>query len=214
MYLLITRRYCMYSNWYILCVICQLAARRVGLLPADIIHTKYTNCCTYSTSWWWANKCSKHVQTVNCNKLTANSASFWSCCTDVLWCTVNRTLKLKKQLPLSTLSSHFRYQLIIYVSSDPHKQATSYEQPVTSNQLRVPSYEHPVMSNQLRTKLRAPGYEQPVTSTQLPATCYEHSNFLPTYRNRIMINEKELPIPAPHVIQHTLKTNTKRVSKK
>jgi hypothetical protein len=30
--------------------------------PADIIRTKYTNCSIYSVSWWWAKKCSKHVE--------------------------------------------------------------------------------------------------------------------------------------------------------
>jgi hypothetical protein len=61
--------------------------------PADIIHTKYTNCFIYSDSWWWANKCSKHVESINCNKLIAFSAPCWSYCTDILWCMVNRTLR-------------------------------------------------------------------------------------------------------------------------
>jgi hypothetical protein len=34
--------------------------------------------CTYSAFWWWADKCSKHVEAINCNKLKANSASSWS----------------------------------------------------------------------------------------------------------------------------------------
>jgi hypothetical protein len=36
----------------------------------DIIHTKYTN-CIYSASWWWANKCSIHVEAINHNTLKA-----------------------------------------------------------------------------------------------------------------------------------------------
>jgi hypothetical protein len=42
-----------------------------------------TNCCIYSTSWWWVKKCSKHVQAVNCNELKANGASCWPHYTDV-----------------------------------------------------------------------------------------------------------------------------------
>jgi hypothetical protein len=60
-------------------------------------HTKYTNYCTYSASWWWANKCSKHVEDINRNKLKVNSASCWSYCTDILRCTVNKTLSLTMQ---------------------------------------------------------------------------------------------------------------------
>jgi hypothetical protein len=30
-YLLIIRRYCIYSNWYFLCVLCRLAASSVGV---------------------------------------------------------------------------------------------------------------------------------------------------------------------------------------
>jgi hypothetical protein len=39
-------------------------------------------------------KCWKHVQAINRNKLTANSACFWSYYTDILRCTVNKTLSL------------------------------------------------------------------------------------------------------------------------
>jgi hypothetical protein len=52
----------------------------------------------YSTSWWWANKRSKHVEAINRNKLKANSASCWSRYSDILWCTVNETLNLYKLL--------------------------------------------------------------------------------------------------------------------
>jgi hypothetical protein len=65
-----------YSRQQLLYFVCIMSAG-----PANITHTKYTNCCTYSTSWWWANKCLKHVQAVNCNKLKANSATCWYCCT-------------------------------------------------------------------------------------------------------------------------------------
>jgi hypothetical protein len=56
-------RYCLYNNWYIIC----------------------------SISWWWANKCSKHVQAVKCNKLKANSAS---CCSVLLY--INITMHVKQ----------------------------------------------------------------------------------------------------------------------
>jgi hypothetical protein len=59
------------------------------LEPAGIIRTKYANCCIYSASWWWANKCSKHVEAINRNKLKAICASCWSYYTDtstlMLW---------------------------------------------------------------------------------------------------------------------------------
>jgi hypothetical protein len=60
----------MYNNWYIFC------ACNVGWLQAGL-------------------ECSKHVEAINRNKLKANSASCWSCCTDILRCTVNKTLSLK-----------------------------------------------------------------------------------------------------------------------
>jgi hypothetical protein len=59
-YLLIIIRYCIYRNWYILCVLCRLAASRVE-----------------------ANVSSKHVEAINRNKLKANSASCWSYYTDI-----------------------------------------------------------------------------------------------------------------------------------
>jgi hypothetical protein len=34
--------------------------------------------CICSTFWWWVNKCWKHVQAINRNKLKPNSASCWS----------------------------------------------------------------------------------------------------------------------------------------
>jgi hypothetical protein len=70
------------------------SAYYVGWQPADLIRTKYTNCCIYSASWWWAHKCLKHVEAINRNKLKANSASGWSYYTDILWCTVNKTLSM------------------------------------------------------------------------------------------------------------------------
>jgi hypothetical protein len=76
------------------CVLCRLAASRVGVELHFNTPKKYTSCCIYSASWWWVNKCSKHVAAINRNKLKANGASYWSCCTDILRCTVNRTLRL------------------------------------------------------------------------------------------------------------------------
>jgi hypothetical protein len=104
-YLLIIRRYCIYNNLYILCVLCRLAASRVGAEPcqqtADIICIKYTNCCIYSTSWWWANKHLKHVATINRNKLKANAASGWSYYTEKT--SILKPYKLKNQqwLPIN-----------------------------------------------------------------------------------------------------------------
>jgi hypothetical protein len=59
--------------------------------------TKNTN-LIYNTSWWWACKCSKHVDGINRNKLKANSASFWSYYTDILRCMVNKPLRCSKSL--------------------------------------------------------------------------------------------------------------------
>jgi hypothetical protein len=39
--------------------------------------------------------CSKHVEAINWNKLKVNCASYWSYYTDILRCTVNKTLSLK-----------------------------------------------------------------------------------------------------------------------
>jgi hypothetical protein len=72
-YLPIIRRHCIHNNWYIACVLCQLAATRVGVelqpwqQPAD---------CTIR------------------NKPKTKSASCWSYYTDILRCTVNKTLSL------------------------------------------------------------------------------------------------------------------------
>jgi hypothetical protein len=73
-YLLIIRRHCMYNNWYILW-------NSTPTLLAASWHNKKKS-LIYSTSWWWANKCSKHVEAINLNKLKANSASCWSYYTD------------------------------------------------------------------------------------------------------------------------------------
>jgi hypothetical protein len=61
-----------------------LAAQNIPI----VVHT------SYSASWWSANKCSKHVEAINRNKLKANSASCWSYYTDVLRCPVNKTLNV------------------------------------------------------------------------------------------------------------------------
>jgi hypothetical protein len=74
------------------CKIGMFCACYVGWL---LVGTKYTNRCIYSASSWWAYRCLKHVQAVNHNKLKTNSASCWSCCTDTLRCTVNRTVNFQ-----------------------------------------------------------------------------------------------------------------------
>jgi hypothetical protein len=99
--------------------ICQLAASRVGstrtetsstptLLAASRhnMYTKYTNCCTYSTSWWWAKKCSKHVEVINRNKQNVDSAYCWTYYADILRCTVNKTLKFVLSLSHSLCLYH------------------------------------------------------------------------------------------------------------
>jgi hypothetical protein len=94
--LLIIRKYCIYSNWYILCVLCRLAAIVVYTVPP--------------------NKCSKHVKAINCDKLKANSASCWSYHTDMLRCTVNRTLSCF--VSLLTEKSHVNGPLKVTLSSN------------------------------------------------------------------------------------------------
>jgi hypothetical protein len=44
--------------------------------------------CIYicSTSWWWANKCLKHVEAINLNKLKVKSATCLSYYTDRVGC--------------------------------------------------------------------------------------------------------------------------------
>jgi hypothetical protein len=53
--------------------------------------TVYTTICIYGASCNYA----KHVQAINRNKLKANSASCWSYYTNILRCTVNKTLSLQ-----------------------------------------------------------------------------------------------------------------------
>jgi hypothetical protein len=53
--------------------------------------TVYTTVYIYSASY----KCSKHVEAINRNKLKANNASCWLYYTNILWCTVNKTLSLR-----------------------------------------------------------------------------------------------------------------------
>jgi hypothetical protein len=50
----------MYNSWYFLCVLCRLAASRVGM------------------------ELQKHVEAINSSKLKANGASCWSCYTDIV----------------------------------------------------------------------------------------------------------------------------------
>jgi hypothetical protein len=69
-----------------------IASTRFDLLTASRHNTHKIYQC--SASWWWANRCSKHVEAINRNKLKANSASCWSYYTDILRCTVIKTLRL------------------------------------------------------------------------------------------------------------------------
>jgi hypothetical protein len=65
----------------------------VCIMSADCYHSwsgtavplQYTNCCVCSASWWWTNKCSKHVEAINRNKLKENSASCWSYYSDICY---------------------------------------------------------------------------------------------------------------------------------
>jgi hypothetical protein len=41
-----------------------------------------------------SKKSLKHVQAIDRNKLKTNSATCWSCCTGILRCTVNKTLRM------------------------------------------------------------------------------------------------------------------------
>jgi hypothetical protein len=59
-------------------------------------YKKYTNWCTYSTSWWWVKMCSKHVEAINRNKLEVNNTSCWSYYTDI----VRQTVSNKKEKKL------------------------------------------------------------------------------------------------------------------
>jgi hypothetical protein len=104
----------MYSNWYILCILCWLAARTPTLLAATQhkTHTRYTNCCTNSTSWWWANKYSKYVQAINHNKLKANSAS-WS--TVLIYCDARSTERYDYLQCLSPLYAQQRSYVLDFV---------------------------------------------------------------------------------------------------
>jgi hypothetical protein len=63
--------------------------------------------CSFA-SWWWASKCSKHVEAINGNKLKANSASCWSYYTDILQCTVNKTLR-------NCVSRDFLFLLSVFI---------------------------------------------------------------------------------------------------
>jgi hypothetical protein len=72
-------------------------------------HKIYQLLHIYSASWWWANKCSKPVEAINHNKLKANSATCWSYYTDILRCTVNKTLCLRKQIFCMPYFWHLRF---------------------------------------------------------------------------------------------------------
>jgi hypothetical protein len=97
-YLLIFRRRCI-SNWYPVCILCQLAATRVGVQHSNpgssqlLIH----------------------------NKLNTDSASCWSYCTDILQCTVNRTLSLCIQTYIHTRTYIHTH---IYIHTWIHKCVT------------------------------------------------------------------------------------------
>jgi hypothetical protein len=47
-------------------------------------------------------KCSKHLEAINRNKLKVNNASCLSYYTDILRCTVNKTLKMSYSVTVNT----------------------------------------------------------------------------------------------------------------
>jgi hypothetical protein len=55
---------------------------------------KYTNCCLFSASWGWASSSWNMYTLLIHYKQNTNTASRWFYCTDILQCTVNRTLSL------------------------------------------------------------------------------------------------------------------------
>jgi hypothetical protein len=59
-----------------------------------LLAEKYTNFVIYNTSWWWANKCSKHVEAINRNKLKVNSAFCWPYYTELNYTYVINNLTL------------------------------------------------------------------------------------------------------------------------
>jgi hypothetical protein len=56
--------------------------------------TQYTTCCLRSASWRWASSGQIMYRPLIHNKLTTESASRWFCYTDILQCTVNKTIRL------------------------------------------------------------------------------------------------------------------------
>jgi hypothetical protein len=83
------------------------------------MHKKYTNCCTYSASWWWANKCLKHVEAINHNQLKENSACCWYYWTEMqlsimklFLCQTNYFAEVIS-LSLETVTHRFCYNLKI-----------------------------------------------------------------------------------------------------
>jgi hypothetical protein len=75
-------------------MLCQLAAPGLKwtlVQPTDITRTQYTKCRLYSASWGWASNARnmyRHSFLINWIKRTSR----WFHYTDILWCTVSRTL--------------------------------------------------------------------------------------------------------------------------
>jgi hypothetical protein len=128
-YLLIIRRCCINNCWYIASVLCRLAANRVGvrlsaarvgvpLQPwqqtADIICLQYINSCLCSVSWRWASSARNMQRLLIHNKLTTESASYWSYYTDMLCCKVNKTSHKISQNWKTTFLTHRLLVLHIY----------------------------------------------------------------------------------------------------
>jgi hypothetical protein len=91
-YLLILRRCYTNDTWYIACVLCQFATP--GLMqPTDITRTQYIKCRLCRASWGWASNAWNMLRPLIVNKLNKN-ASRWFHSTNILWCTVNKTLSL------------------------------------------------------------------------------------------------------------------------
>jgi hypothetical protein len=93
-YLLIIRKRCTNSNWYTACLLCQLAATRVGVEfhsnPGK--SQQYTNCLC-NASWRWASSARNRL--LIRKKVNTKSASCWSYYTDTFWYIINKTLSLK-----------------------------------------------------------------------------------------------------------------------
>jgi hypothetical protein len=94
-YLLILRRCYTSGTWYI--------AFHFGTLtlvqPTDITRMQYTKCRLWSASWGWASN-ARNMYRLLIPKFPnwIKSASRWFHYTDILWCTVSKTLSLTTEV--------------------------------------------------------------------------------------------------------------------